>query len=458
MIQLLAGPALLITTFLVILSEWGGEPVFSVAAGALVLVLIIAVTPSVGWSRRIFVFVAVVLTAAALAIRPDWGDIMRPALQTAGFIAAFFTALTCLREAAGSSQTIEKNGQFLAAQPPGRRYAALTVGGHLFGLLLNYGSLALLGALAEANARREPNAEIRNHRTRRMLLAIQRGFVSTLCWSPLAFASAISIALVPGALWGDTIGYCLVSGLLMGGLGWALDTIFKPKLSSPPPQREKPPGSWASLAPMLLLLAILAASVGGLHVITGVRAAGVVMPVVPLIALVWIALQNAADRPIHATGRRAAQYAAGLYRYRSDVVLLVMAGYIGTLGSGLISPWIAASGFDLRGLPGWLILVSLVWIVPLTGLLGMNPILSVSLIAPLLPPAADLGVTPAIIIAALTAGWALSGASSPYTATTLLIGSIGQVSAWRVGLKWNGLYTLICALALSAWITIIVLV
>jgi C4-dicarboxylate transporter len=94
-------------------------------------------------------------------------------------------------------------------------------------------------------------------------------------------------------------------------------------------------------------------------------------------------------------------------------------------------------------------------VVPLAGLFGMNPILSVSLMAPLLPHAGAMGVTPTAIIVALTAGWALSGASSPYTATTMLVGAMANVSAWRVGLKWNGAYALLCGIALSAWVLIV---
>ncbi|MFP4538739.1 MAG: hypothetical protein ACLFPA_10615, partial [Dichotomicrobium sp.] len=90
-----------------------------------------------------------------------------------------------------------------------------------------------------------------------------------------------------------------------------------------------------------------------------------------------------------------------------------------------------------------------------TGLMGMNPILSVSLMAPLLPPAEAMGITPAAIIVAITSGWALSGASSPYTATTLLSGTIAEVSAWRIGLAWNGAYTLICGVLLSVWVAIV---
>jgi hypothetical protein len=140
--------------------------------------------------------------------------------------------------------------------------------------------------------------------------------------------------------------------------------------------------------------------------------------------------------------------------YRPELVLLMMAGFIGTLGSQLMLPLFAATGFDLSAVPTPVILVGLVWLIPLTGLIGMNPILSVSLMAPLLPHADAMGVSPSAIIVAITAGWALGGASSPYTATTLLIGVFAQVSAWRVGLKWNGLYTVLAGLALSVWVLI----
>ncbi|MEJ2016301.1 MAG: hypothetical protein P8X61_11950, partial [Limibacillus sp.] len=57
-----------------------------------------------------------------------------------------------------------------------------------------------------------------------------------------------------------------------------------------------------------------------------------------------------------------------------------------------------------------------------------------------------------MIVLAITAGWALSGASSPYTATTLMVGAIGKVSALHVGWRWNGYYTLVSGLLLSAWV------
>lgn len=451
----LSGFVLFTVAVLVVLAEWSGARPFFLAAGAGVVLYLLLATGRAHWSRQVFVATGLALVAAAAATQADWTAMTERALQTASFVAAFFTALAWLRNAAGSSRTIERCGRFLAEQPPGRRYLALTAGGHLFGLVLLYGAISLLGSLAESSARREPNEEIRAIRTRRMLLAIQRGFVATLCWSPLTFSMAISTSVVPGSSWAGAVGLCAVGSVILAVLGWALDTLFKPKLSAPAPPRAKPEGSWGDLTPLLVLLALLMAGVGALQVATGLRLVAAVMVVVPAISLSWIAIQAHGNRmrPFAHTAYRALHYVIDdLPEYRSELVLLIMAGFIGTLGSSLLGPMVAGSGIDLATIPTWLLLVGLMWVVPITGQLGMNPILSVSLLAPLLPEASALGISPNVIIVALTAGWALSGASSPYTATTLLVGALGHVSALHVGWKWNGAYTLIGGVLLSLWV------
>ncbi len=450
----LIGLVLLVTVVFVIGMEWHGAMAFVHGAAAAVLVFIIVITPIVSWSRRVFVIVGLALFITALATRSDWLEIIEAGLQSAAFIAAFFTASACLRNAAATSPSIAESGRYLAHQPPGRRYAALTGGSHLFGIILLYGAIGLLGTLAEASARRETDPEIARIRVQRMLLAIQRGFVSTLSWSPLTFSMAISTTLVPGASWADAFGFGLVSAVFLAGTGWALDTIFKPRLSGPRP-RVQPVGSWRSLVPMLILLVILLSIVGGVSALTGLRAVAVVLVVVPLLAAGWIAMQHAGDAPVSNVLQRAAGYSEDLFNYRSEMILLVMAGFIGTLGSRLLLPLLAGANLDPSAIPAWMILVAIVWIIPLTGLLGMNPILSVSLMAPLLPNAEAMGITPVAVIVAITSGWALGGASSPYTATTLLVGNITGVSAWRVGLVWNGVYTVLCGLVLSGWVALV---
>ncbi|MDX5403040.1 MAG: hypothetical protein LPJ93_11660, partial [Rhodobacterales bacterium] len=321
-----------------------------------------------------------------------------------------------------------------------------------FALLLNYGSLQLLGTLVTSNAKAEPNPEIRRLRMKRMLLAIQRGFVSSLPWSPLSFAVAITVSVIPGADWSKVLVPGLVTSALLAGIGWSLDTIFKPRLAVTP-VRSAPTGTWATLLPLAVLLAVLLTGVVTLSALTQVRVVGIVAVMVPSIAVVWMLIQHWEAQPFATTGTRIKTYVLQeLPGYRGELSLLMMAGFIGTAGAQLFAPMVQATGFDLSYMPVWVILIALVWIIPLGGQIGMNPILAVTLIAPLVPAAADLGVQPTARVVAITAGWALSGASSPFTATTLLIGSFAGISATRVGLVWNGAYTLICGVVLSVWV------
>ena len=420
-----------------------------------VILLLLILTAHVTMARRAFVLVGLLLSVVNLVWNPDWQTTLISGFSTTAFIAVFFTALTTLKFAAETSPAIQSCGRFLSRQPPGRRYAALTVGGQLFGLLLNYGSISLLGSMTMVNASLERNEEIRNHRIRRMLLAIQRGFISILPWSPLSFAVAIPTALIPDTSWVQCVLPGLVTGGILAGTGWLLDTLFKPRLSTPLPTRQAVQGNWLSVIPLVLLLILLVSLLGSAYLLTGVRVLALVMIIVPLLSLAWIALQTWSDHPLQQASRRAADYLFNqLGGFRSEMVLLMMAGYIGTVASPLLGALMAFLHIDLSVLPVWSVLVMLVWFIPLVGQIGMNPILAVALVAPVIPDAVTLGISPTSIVVALTAGWILSGVSSPFTATTMLIGNFAGISSSQVGRQWNGVFTLLCGVMLSGWVVV----
>ncbi len=441
----------------VIALEYTQSPVFGVAAAALSVVTIAAFLPRINRSRIAFVVIGLILTGWAAATRPDWAQATLTALQRGALIIALFTALSAIRNAAMSSAEILDCGRFLARQPPGRRYTALTLGGHLFGLILLYGSISLLGSLAAESTAREPDTELRRHRLRRMMVAIQRGFASTLCWSPLGFSMVITLTLVPGASWPAAAIPCIASAVLMMATGWAMDAIFKPRLATPPPPRAPETGRWLTrLRPLLLLLAVVISGVVAMHLLTGVEVIGAVMSVVPAAALLWIAIQ---PRP-HGFGRigwagsRALQFVTrDIPGYCGEIVLLFMAGFIGSMGSFLLVPMMR--GIDLGLLPPSAILIALIWIIPLTGQLGMNPILAVSLLVPLLPSPQAMGIPPVALVAAITGGWALSGTTSPFTASVLIAAALGRVTPRQAGIGWNGAYTLVMGAILSVWVLVL---
>lgn len=446
MTERLIGVVVVLTALAAVAREWIGGPALDIAAALGLASFLVIATPGARWSRQAFVVVGLVLAALAAATRNDWRQLLLAALDQGAFIAAFFIALASLRTPAAKSPAIERCGQYLASQPPGKRYLALTIGGHLFALILSYGAISLLGGLTEAISGREKNAEIREIRNRRMLLAIQRGFVASLTWSPLAFAMAISTAVVPGSSFSGALGFALVNAVIVTLVGYGLDRVVKPKITGPRPKPQVV-GSFRDIRPLVLLLLILFAGVAFLEVISGLRIIAVVMLFVPLVSLCWIAIQSGA---LASTIQRLRSFVlVEVPGYRSELVLLVMAGFIGSIGGALLEPLLSDLAVGADGLPAWLILASLVWIIPILGQFGMNPILSVSMLAPLLPSPSLLGVSPNAVVVALTAGWALTGASSPFTATTLLVGRLGHTSALRVGLVWNRAFMAVAGFALS---------
>ncbi|WP_088652632.1 hypothetical protein [Marinibacterium profundimaris] len=442
------GCTIILLILLQSLMEWTGLT-WPEAPAALVLLVVVAfLVRAASPVGRAFLAVSAALTIGLILTRPDWGAIVWPALVRTGFLAAFFCSLSLLRNVAQSSPAMATAGTYLASQPPGRRYLALTTGAHAFALVLNYGAIQLLGTLSLTSARTEPDDYIRNTRIRRMLLAVHRGFVSSLSWSPLAFSIVVIVSVIPGTSWSGIVGPGLVIGVMLLGTGWAMDTIFKPRPSGRKPAVQDP-GHWTALLPlgglMLLMLATILLVEETLHV----RVIGIVLVAVPVISMIWLAIQLGDSKAWAA--RMKAYVVDELPGFRREVLLIASASYIGITGSALALPWMEASGFDLGMVPTWLLLLALLWIVPALGQIGANPILSVSLIGPLLPPAAQLGVTPTALANPLLCGWLLTGLTSPFTAVTLLIARFGGISPLQVAWDWNRAYFIAIVALLSGW-------
>lgn len=440
-------------TALMVGFEYTGFAPLALAASGLAVAAVVIFSFGVRASQAAFVLIGIGLVVWAALTTADWLVATATAVQRGTMVMALFTALTVIRNAAMTSPEILECGRFLARQRPGLRYGALTVGGHLFGLILLYGSISLLGTLATESTAREPDREVRVQRTRRMMIAIQRGFASTLCWSPLGFSMIITVSVVPGANWSAAALPGAVSALMMLVIGWSLDALYKPKGTMQHSVSET--SRWSvQLRPLLMLAGVVLLGVALLHAVSGVEVIGAVMSLVPIVAVLWIARQQPPEgqtRLRHIRERAVQFVTRELPSYRGEIVLLFMAGFIGSLGAFLLVPLVQGLGLDLQAVPAWIILAAMVWIIPLTGQLGMNPILAVSLLVPVLPSPEAMGIPPTALVVAITGGWALSGATSPFTASVLLAAALGRVSPQRAGIGWNGVYALAAGSALTLW-------
>jgi hypothetical protein len=375
--------------------------------------------------------------------------------------AAFFLALTTLRDAAETSPLVRRCGQHLVAQPPGRRYAALTAGGHVFGITLSYGAIELLAAMVmRANTLEAAggSADILAIRTRRMLLAIYRGFCVMNCWSPINIMTAVVSTAVPAAPMRLLLPIAFVVSVGMTALGWVEDRLSGARLRTRGGPRPATTESWAihwRIVALIVLVMMLAEGTAALFRISLV--AGVTL-VVPLVALGWLIVQSRRFAGRHGSRlpallhRRARRFLLRVPGIRSEATVLGASGFMGVaLGSVLpasgLAPFVA--GFPSVTVP---LLIPLLLIA--TGQLGFNPVAVVALIGAAVPDPGALGVPPAVLAFACMLGWGLGVTMTPMSSSAIITARWAGVSPWTVTTRWNAIYT--SSALLMAWAAIVV--
>jgi len=458
----LAAVALAITAIATVGGEALSSSVLRLSAEAAVLVYFLSVLRGMGAKGLVFLSVSALVLGAVGVSSPDpWRNIDK-ILFGGCFVAAFFAVLGTLRFASQTSPMIRRCGLFLSRQKPGRRYLALTLGGHLFGMVLNYGSIALLGTMVEKSNAREKDEIVRRLRLQRMLVAVQRGFTTTLTWSPLALSMAVTLSILPETHWEAVLPFTLVTGFGLAFLGWFLDRLFKPTGRPSSLAGETVLGGWHLLLPVVGLVVLVFCLAYGVKHLADVRMAVAVMIVVPLIATAWLCIQflgHGLGRAVMLSGRRINRHLRDAFpSYRNEIALLWSAAVIGGAGAVLVRQYLMDGNDIVSGVAGaapWLVPILAAWLVALAGQGGMNPILSVTLLGGLLPDLEALGLSPVVMAVAITAGWSVTGASSPFTATTVLVGQIAKVSPPTVGIKWNGVYTLLGLTLISLYLGVL---
>jgi hypothetical protein len=423
-----------------------GLPTAGLAAGLAVLAFLLLEFPNQRrYAQAVFLgllgvgMAGVVLSAEPLALfLSGWR-------QGASY-AAFFLALSSLRDAAETSPLVRRCGQHLVAQPAGRRYAALTGGGHVFGIVLSYGAIELLGAMvARANARPNPGEpeQQRVIRGRRMLMAIYRGFCVMNCWSPLNIMTAVVSTAVPGAPIRQLLPIAFAGAVGMASVGWLDDRWSGARAGSgggaPPATNE----SWAihlRIVALVLLVMLLAEAVSLGFAISLVTA---VTLVVPLVGLAWVAVQTArfgAARSLGMLWRRAGRFLLRVPGFRGEATVLASSGFMaaaigGVLPSHGIAPF-------LTMLPPLAVPLLVPVVLIGTGQLGLNPVAMVALLGAAMPEPAAFGVPPAALALSFMLSWGLGVGMTPMSSSAIITARWAGASPWTVSTLWNARFTL----------------
>jgi hypothetical protein len=373
--------------------------------------------------------------------------------------AVFFLALTTLRDAAETSPLVRRCGQHLVAQPPGLRYAALTAGGHVFGITLSYGAIDLLAAMVmRANTLEAAggSADIRTIRTRRMLLAIYRGFCVMNCWSPINIMTAVVSTAVPAAPMRLLLPLAFAVAVGMVVLGWLEDRWSGARLRTRGSSRPVTTESWMihwRIIALVILVMLLAEGTAALFAISLV--AGVTLSV-PLVAIGWLIIQSwrfagpAMLRLAGLLGRRARRFLLRVPTIRAEATVLAGSGFMGVaignlLPSTGLTPLIAT-------LPPIVLPLLVPVVLIATGLIGLNPVAMVALVGAIVPDPMALGVPPAVLALACMLGWGLAVTMTPMSSSAIITARWADVSPWIVTSRWNAYFT--TSALLLAWLAI----
>jgi len=96
--------------------------------------LAVALVLRQGVRRSIRAFVALMsaLSVPAVILRDDWSERLAEAKLSGGLVLALIVTMTFVRVATIRSPSIMRCGAYLVRQPPGRRYATLSLGAPMF--------------------------------------------------------------------------------------------------------------------------------------------------------------------------------------------------------------------------------------------------------------------------------------------------------------------------------------
>lgn len=386
------------------------------------------------------------------------GALIEQSLQRAAFLAAFMILIGLLRVGASRSASVLALGDYLTRQPPGRRYLAVHAGSHIMGLLLNFGTLSLIGPLimrgVEATRADEPAAAA--IREQRQLSALIRGFSWVIAWSPTAVTQALIPVVIVGADPVALAGMGALVAVAILPLGWLNDRVVgrrarrrlaREGLLPAGIRREFPRA--AAVRFSLVCLALI----GGCALIVLASGAIVIvglMLMAPFVTLAWLWVQSRTARTVGAAPAGGVSFAARLGEVATDSIprsmpealTLSTGGYCGLMLAGLLDPAHIGEWLQPGRLPAVAIYLLVAAVVPLLSQLAVPPIMTATFFGSLLIGLPGLDLDPTLLGFAFVMGWCLNLTGSPFGTTALLLGRATGVKETTMTWRWNGIFTL----------------
>lgn len=375
---------------------------------------------------RLLISLVIVFAVVALIVEPA---AIGPASATLNRLTALIIAVMLLAAILSRSSHLGTISEHLFAGRALSRYLSITFGGLFLAIPLNFGSVSVIGTLIGREIAQNGDSP----GTRNASRAVLRGFGSASLCSPLSIAVVLTLTLVPGVHGWQLISltFPLAAAYLL------LGAVFREAEPNSDIQR-RPSERGAVVRAWLFFFACIGLICLGTLLLRTLADMGYAHAVTcSCLAIVAIGI-------IGTPGRA---HLPPMDNIGNELAIIGGSAFLGATVSTLVSTQL---GVDFI-LPTFLMpLIALVvpWLLFAGGLIGLNPIVGVTLIGglstQLWPANAGLGLA-----VALVSGWGLTIAGTPYSANALLIQRLTGYDNRRVSLEWSATLSL-CALTLAS--------
>ena len=373
-------------------------------------------------------------------------------VSVAGLLLALTASVMLIAHCAMQSDRIHVIGAGLRERKGRGRYLAFTLASQFFSGILGLAGANLMFIMAA------PVTEDKSPERTETVVAAARGFAAASCWSPVFGNMAILLALYPSLHWIEVfpVGFLLAQltilvGALMYGAGG----------QAPDPAAPRPisvSALTAAALPLLLSLLgflVLILSVSkGLHIV----ASAAIVLLAPAVSLSFHAATGEPGQRLADALRGLAQGIRRFPAMASEAMLFLAAGCAGSiLADAFPGSWVSAIGAALGHHPFWGLSFLLFGIMA-AALAGLHPVLSGVFLASTMTPQV-LGLPPITHMAAILAGWGLSGSITPFSVLSLTASRYSGVDLYQISLGKNWAFALcngllICAL-LAAYVLVV---
>lgn len=362
------------------------------------------------------------------------GEALLEGIRRGQVFMVLFAAVAWLGVPVGRSPALRAAREMVVRQSPDRGYIFLAASVHLLGGVLNLAGVSLLSGMVGG----EKDGELR----RRLSRALMQGFTAASCWSPFLVSMAAITTVLPTIRWLDVAAAGLVAGALLVGCSWLMDRVVWGRVAAAGFAEAPSAVVPAARRRLAGILASLVLAVAGLAEISGLPIPIVLGLVGPPYALVWCLSLSGRLQPAAAVAAElGGRVMKDLPGFRSEAMVFVGANVFGAGIAAAISPEAVGRVLDSLAFGPDLKLFLLAAVFVACGALGLHPVIVVVVVGHVLPPEV-LGVSAPLQASLMLAMWGLSTLLSPFSATTLYVSRIVEMSVWTLAWRMNPPYVL----------------